>query len=87
MVFVLVLAGTWGTQTVFQSLQLNQLLSQLQVADTSQVPRLLEQIDRHGDQGQSGLQAALVDTKNGSREAFLLQLGRVAHRSELSLLY
>ena len=83
MVFVLVLAGTWGTQTVFQSLQLNQLLSQLQVADTSQVPRLLEQIDRHGDQGQSGLQAALVDTKNGSREAFLLQLGRVAHRSEL----
>ncbi len=74
--------GLWVTQATVSSLNLSGLIARLQVADTSQVPRLLEQIDKHGERGQASLAKALTASTRGGREEFLLLLGQVTNRHE-----
>lgn len=83
MALLILLVGVWGSQATIRSLRLNGLISRLQVAETSQVPRLLDDIERYGDQGQAGLHTALTKVDAVGREAFLLQLAQVTHRPEL----
>lgn len=81
---VLLIVGLWIAQSTLHKLNLRALVGQLQVAETSQVERMLDQIETYGPQGQAELTAALQQSTEQSREAFLLQLGLVKRHSEHS---
>lgn len=70
----LLLVALWGVQTTVRAFSINSLVSRLQVAETSQIPRLLTEIDEFGPSGHRALESALGSAAHSTRESFLLQL-------------
>lgn len=79
----ILLIASWGIQSTLRALSINSLVSRLQVAEASQVPRLLAEIDLYGSSAQAALKSAIARDTNSTRESFLLQLAQLPQQPEL----